>query len=102
MVVDVAVEVSPVGTKPPAAVDEHISKDGRHDSGDVAPSSTKTSSMIGRSGGLDFTPKLVELLFGPCSTRRAEELSPCIACTAVVFNPPCARESSCLRARLPP
>ena len=78
-----AVEVSPVGTKPPAAVDERISKSGRHDLGDVAPSSTKTFSLQGRLGGSAFTPKLVELVFGPGSTQRAERQSPRIACTAV-------------------
>ena len=50
-----------MGTKLPAAVDERISKDGRHDSGDVAPSSTKTSYLQGRSGGSAFTPKLIEV-----------------------------------------
>ena len=59
-----AVETSPVGTKPPAVVGERISKDGRQDSGDVAPSSTKTSSQRGRSGGSAFTPKVIEV-FGP-------------------------------------
>ena len=76
-------KVSPGGTKPPAAADERISLDGRHDLGDVALSSTKTSSLQGRSGGSAFTSKLVELVFGPCSTQRAEKLSPRIACTAV-------------------
>ena len=59
-----AVEASPVGTKPPAAVDERISKDGRHDLGDVAPSSTKMSFLQERSGGSAITPKLIEV-FGP-------------------------------------
>ena len=58
-----------MGIKPPAAVDERISKDGRHDLGDVALSSTKTSSLQGRSGGSAFTPRLVELVFGPGSTQ---------------------------------
>ena len=61
----VAVEVLPVGTTPPAAVDERISKDGRHGLGAASPASTKTSSLQGRSGGSSFTPKLVELIFGP-------------------------------------
>ena len=60
--VSVAVEASPVGTKPPAAVNERISKDGGHDSGDVAPSSTKTSSLQGISGGSASTPKVIEVL----------------------------------------
>ena len=54
-------------TQPPAAVDERISKDGIHDSGDVAPSSTKTSSVQGRSGGWAIMPKLIEV-FGPSPT----------------------------------
>ena len=82
-----------MGNKPPAAVDERIYKDGRH--------SITTSSLQGRAGGSAFTPKLVELVFGPGSTRRAEKQSPSIACTAV-RRPPCARESQCLRAHLPP
>ena len=45
--------------------------------------------------------KLIDLVFGPGSTRRAEKLSPRIACTAVA-GPPCALESWCLRAYLPP
>ena len=59
-----AVEVSPVETKPPAAVDERISKEGRHDSGDVVPSSTKTASLQGRSGGSVIMPKMIEV-YGP-------------------------------------
>ena len=78
-----AVEASPVGAKPPAAVDERISKDGRHDSDAAALHSTTTSSLQGRAGGLAFTPKLVELVFGPGSTRRAEKQSPRIAYTVV-------------------
>ena len=83
--VSVAVEASPVGTinKPPAAVDERISKDGRHDSGDVAPSLAKTSSLQGRSGGSAMAPKLFEV-FGPSFTCCAVvQLSPCIAWTVV-------------------
>ena len=40
-----AVEALPVGTKPPAAVDERISTDGRHDSDAAAPHSTTLSSL---------------------------------------------------------
>ena len=69
-------------TKPSAAVDGRISKDGRHDSDAAAPHSTTTASLQGRAGSA-FTPKLVELVFGPGSTRRAEKQSPRIACTAV-------------------
>ena len=72
-----------MGTKPPAAVDERISKDGRHDSDAAAPHSTTLSSLQGRAGGSAFTPKLVELVVGPGSTRRAEKQPPRIACTAV-------------------
>ena len=72
-----------MGTKPPAAVDERISVDGRHDSDAAAPYSTTLSSLQGRAGGSAFTPKLVELVVGPGSTRCAEKQSPRIACTAV-------------------
>ena len=78
-----AVEASPVGTKPPAAINERISKDGRHDSDAAAPHSTTLSSLQGRAGGSAFTPKLVELVFRLGPNRRAEEQSPRIACTAV-------------------
>ena len=81
--ISLAVEASPVGTKPPAAVDERISKDGRHDSDAAAPLSTTISSLQGRAGGSAFTPKLVELVFGLGSTRRAEKPFPRIACSAV-------------------
>ena len=72
-----------MGTKLPAAVDERISKDGRHDSDAAAPLSTTTSSLQGRARGSALTPKLVELVFGPGSTQRAKKPSPCIACNAV-------------------
>ena len=78
-----AMEASPVGTKLSAAVGERISKDGRHDSDAASPLSITTSSLQGRPGGSAFTPKLVELVFGPGLTRRAEKPSPRIACTAV-------------------
>ena len=40
-----------MGTKPPAAVGERISKDGRHDLGAASPLSTTTSSReSGRVG----------------------------------------------------
>ena len=72
-----------MATKSPAAVGERISKDGRHDLGAASPLSTTTSSLQGRAGGSAIMPKLVELVIGPGSTRQAEKLSPCIACTAV-------------------
>ena len=72
-----------MGTKPPAAIDERISKDGRHGLGAASPLSTTTSSLQGRAGGSAFTPKRVELVFGPCSTQRAGKPSPRNACTAV-------------------
>ena len=59
-----AVEASPVGTKPPAAVDERISKDGRHGSDAAVSHSITTSSLQGRAGDSAFTPKLVEFVFG--------------------------------------
>ena len=82
-VVSEAVEASLVGAKPPAAVDERISMDGRHDSNAAAPHSTTLSPLQGRAGGSAFTPNLLELVVGPGSTRRAENQSPRIACTAV-------------------
>ena len=57
----VAVKVSPVGTKPPAAVGKRISKDGRHDLGAAAPFSTKMPSLRGRAGDSAFMPKLIEV-----------------------------------------
>ena len=72
-----------MGSKPPAAVVVRISKDGRDDLGAASPLLTTTSSLQGRVGGLSIIPKLVELVIGPGSTRQAEKLSPCIACTAV-------------------
>ena len=70
-------------SKPPAAVGERISKDGRHDSGDVAPSSTKISSLEGRSGGSAYMPKVIEV-FGPSRTFcLVVQLFPRIACTAI-------------------
>ena len=71
-----------MGIKPPVAVGERISKDGRHDLGDASPFSARTSSLQGRLGGSAIMPKLVELDFGSESTRQAEKLSPCIACMA--------------------
>ena len=79
----VAEEVLPVEGKPPAAVVVRISKGGRHDLGAAASFSTTTASLQGRAGGSVFTQKLVEVVFGPGSTRLAEQLSPCIAFIAV-------------------
>ena len=77
----VAVEVLPVESKPPAADVVRISKAERHDLGAAAP--FLTSSLQERAGGSAFTLKLVEVAFGPASTRTVEKLSPCITCTAV-------------------
>ena len=82
-VISVAVEVFPVGTKPPAAVGERISKNERHDLGAASPLSTTTPSLQGRVGGSPIIPELVELVFGRGSTRQAEKLFPRIACTTV-------------------
>ena len=71
----VVVEASPAGSKPPAAVVVRISMGARHDSGDAAPFSTKTSSMQERAGGSAFTPKQVEVV-GPSWILFAEKLSP--------------------------
>ena len=72
-----------MGTKPPAAVDGRISMDGTHDLNAAAPHSTTLSSLQGRARGSAFMPRLVELVVGPGSARRAEKRSPRIACTAV-------------------
>ena len=58
-----------------AAVGERISKGEGHNLGAVAPFSTKTSFLQRRAAGSAFTPKLVEVVFGPGSTRLAEQLS---------------------------
>ena len=46
------------------AVIVRIFKSKRHDLGAAAPFSTTTSSLQGRTGGLVFAPKLVELVAG--------------------------------------
>ena len=76
----IAVKVSPVGIKPPAAVVMHISKGERHDLGAAAPMPTKASPPEqGRAGrSVESPPKLVKHV-GSGSTRFAEQLSPCIA-----------------------
>ena len=82
-VVHVAVVVLPVGNKPPAAIVVRISKSERHDFGAASPYSTETAFLHGRARGSAFTPKLVEVVFGPAWILFAEKLSPCIACTAL-------------------
>ena len=77
-VVHVAIEFLPVGSKPPVAVGERISKGEKHDFGAAASFSTTTSSLQGRTGSSAFTPKLIEHI-EPGSTWIAEKLSPCIA-----------------------
>ena len=61
-VIFVPVEVSPVESKPPAAVGECISKDGRHDLGAAALLSTRAFFPgQGSAGGpVQSSPKLVE------------------------------------------
>ena len=59
----VTVEVSPVGSKPPVAVGERISKGERHDLGAAVPLPTRASSLLeeGKAGGpMESPPKLVE------------------------------------------
>ena len=82
-VVSETLETSPVGTKPPAAVDVRISMDGKHDLNAAAPHPTTLSSLQRRTGGSAFMPRLVELVVRPGSTWHAEKQSPRIACTAV-------------------
>ena len=75
-----AVEVSPVVSKPPAAVVVRIFKGERHDLGAAASLPTRASSpKQGRAEGpVESPPKVVEHI-GSVSTRFAEQLSPCIA-----------------------
>ena len=98
----VAIEASPVGSKPPAAVGERISKNGRQNLGAAAPLSTRAfyPEQGGAGGPVQSSPKLVEHI-GSGSTRSAEQLSPCIACTTVAA-PSVRSRAWCLRARLPP
>ena len=74
----VAIGDSPVGSKPPAAVGDRTSKDGRHDLGAVVPLPTRASSLEqGSAGGsVQSSPKPVEQN-GSGSTRFAEQLSSC-------------------------
>ena len=78
--VHVAVEVSPVGGKSPAAAVVRVSKGEKHDLGAAAPLSTRASSLKeGSAGGkVQSSPKMVEHI-GSGSTRLAKQLSPCIA-----------------------
>ena len=57
----IAVEVLPVGSKPPEAVVVRISKGERHDLGAAAPFLTTTSSLQGKARGSAFTPNLIEI-----------------------------------------
>ena len=72
-VVLVAVKASPVGSKPPTAVGEHISKGERHDLGAAAPLPTRALSLEqgGAGGPVESPRKLVEHI-GSGSTRFAE------------------------------
>ena len=81
-VVFIAVEVLPVGYKPPAAVGERIFKDERHDLDAAALLSTRASSLEqGSAGGLvQSSPKLLLIeRIGSGPTQFEEKLSPCIA-----------------------
>ena len=75
----VTIEASPVGSKPPAAVDERISKGGRHDLGAAAPLSTRAfcPEQGGAGGPVQSSPKLAERI-GSGKTRFAGkgQLSP--------------------------
>ena len=79
-VVLVAVEVSPVGSKPPVAVVVRIFNGERHDLGAAAPLPTRASSPEQRRArGPVESPSKLEKHIGSGSTRFAEQLSPCIA-----------------------
>ena len=81
-VVSEALEASPVGTKPQAAVDVRISMDGRHDLNAAAPHS------IGRAGWAGFNP----------ACRRAIPTH-CLCCCCGALRAP-ARLGACLSACL--
>ena len=71
----IAVEVSPVGSKPPVAVGERILKGERHDLGAVAPLPTRASSLLegARAGGpVESPPKLVEHMGSGSTVCRTE------------------------------
>ena len=90
-----------MGTKPPAAVDERISMDGRHDSDAAVPLSTTLSSLQGRAGSSAFTPILVELVAGPVQPG-VQKSNPHALLVLLLRRPPCVREFWCLLVRLPP
>ena len=76
----VAVEASPVGTKPTVADGKRISKNGRHDLGAQARLSIRAffPEQRGAGGPVQSSPELVEHI-GSGSTQSAEQLSPRIA-----------------------
>ena len=76
-----AVEVSPVGSKPPDVV-VRISKGEKHDLSATVPFPTTTLSLQVRAGGSTFTPKLVDHI-GAGSTRFTGQLSPRIVYIAL-------------------
>ena len=79
-----------------------ISKGERHDFGAAAPLPTRASSLKrGRAGSpVKSSPKLVER-FGPAWTLFSKPFSHA-SLELQQRHPPCARESSCLMARIPP
>ena len=89
-----------MGCKPPAAV-VRISKNGRHDLGTAAPSSTK---HLPCKGDREVRPSSRN--WSSWSSGRVQlglqSSYPHASLELQRRRPPCARESSCVRARLPP
>ena len=71
-----------MGSKPPAAVGERISKGEKHDLVAAAPLSTNPLEQGSAGGPVQSSPKLVEHIESG-STRFAEQLSLCIVFTAL-------------------
>ena len=90
-----------MGSKPPATVGERIPKDGRHNLGAAARLSTRVFSpeQGGAGGPVQSSPKLVEHIGSDQPDRQNSY--PHASLKLQWRRPPCARKSSCLRARLP-
>ena len=90
-----------MGATPPPAVDERISKDGRHDSDAAAPHSTATSSLQGRAGVRPSRRIWSSWCLGRVQPG-VQKSNPHALLVLLLRRPPCARECQCLLARLPP
>ena len=90
-----------MGTQPPAAVDGRISMEGRHDSNTAAPLSTTLSSLQGRAEVLPSRRIWSNWWLGRVQPG-VQKSNPYALLVLMLRRPPCARESQCLLARLPP